>query len=130
MFLVTWPGQGAVSRLDKALCLGVRTIAFKTWVLLMCVSAHTDLVALCLRTAQDRMKAEGRRPRSTPCGMRGLLRLGRQLMADGVRADSISADQGTAAREAAVTSFRSGATWVLVATGTTSPPRAALTAAR
>ncbi len=41
-----------------------------------------------------------------------------------MRADSISADQGGAAREAAVARFRSGATWVLVATGTRPrPPR-------
>ncbi|KAK9835243.1 hypothetical protein WJX81_008300 [Elliptochloris bilobata] len=39
-----------------------------------------------------------------------------QLLAEGVRADSISAEQGAAAREAAVARFRSGATWVLVAT--------------
>ena len=43
--------------------------------------------------------------------------LGRQLLADGVRANSISADQGVPAREAAVEKFRAGDTWVLVATG-------------
>ena len=43
--------------------------------------------------------------------------LGRQLLADGVRADSISADQGVPAREAAVEKFRAGDAWVLVATG-------------
>ena len=63
-------------------------------------------------------------------GLRVLTRAARarQLLADGVRADSISADQGGAVREAAVARFRSGATWVLVATGArprpaASPPR-------
>jgi superfamily II DNA/RNA helicase len=37
-------------------------------------------------------------------------------MYDGVRADHISADQSQAARSAAVDNFRSGRTWVLIAT--------------
>uniref|UniRef100_A0A6S8LCF8 RNA helicase n=1 Tax=Dunaliella tertiolecta TaxID=3047 RepID=A0A6S8LCF8_DUNTE len=42
--------------------------------------------------------------------------LHKELMYDGVRADSLSASQSMAARTAAVDNFRSGRTWVLVST--------------
>lgn len=42
--------------------------------------------------------------------------LHRELLFDGVRVDSIHADQSTAARQAAVDNFRVGHTWMLVAT--------------
>ncbi|KAK9817077.1 hypothetical protein WJX72_009194 [[Myrmecia] bisecta] len=42
--------------------------------------------------------------------------LHRELMFEGVHADSIHADQGQAARQAAVDNFRSGKTWLLIAT--------------
>jgi ATP-dependent RNA helicase DDX52/ROK1 len=42
--------------------------------------------------------------------------LHRELMYDGLRADSISAEQSQAARAAAVDNFRLGRTWVLIAT--------------
>ena len=42
--------------------------------------------------------------------------LHRELLFEGVRVDSISADQSNAARAAAVDNFRLGRTWVLIAT--------------
>lgn len=40
----------------------------------------------------------------------------RELMYDGVHVDSITADQTATARSAAIDNFRSGKTWVLIAT--------------